>query len=402
MNYMKKLGSLLCAASIAVTGVFALQMPANAQESVPELVEYEEGEEGLFYFGSEEPSLNTDLGYSDTVAVYAATLDNEKCTITGVNMPAYDMSVPSTASYGDNTYSVEIGSGMHFKEMNYQSISFVSYEDDKVSTVDTDLSEWFMEDTALESVDLSGLELTGVTAITDMFKDCTSLTTIVMPDEIPEGLTADLPSTFYDTSGNAYTTMTSACAGKTLTTTMAPATQTKASQTFTGKKTYTKRLNAKAFKIDAKAQTTLTYTSSKKKVATVDSNGKVTIKGTGTTVITVTAAETSAYKAATYQVKIKVKKLSKVSVKYCGRFAGPYASVMAWKKMSNISGYQIQKSTSSKFAKNATKTYNVKKSVKKKTFGGLSNRKAYYYRIRAYKKIGKKKYYSAWSDKYVG
>ena len=56
----------------------------------------------------------------------------------------------------------------------------------------------------------------------------------------------------------------------------------------------------------AKAKTALTYTSSNKKVAAVDKNVKVTIKGAGKAVITVKAAATSEYKAATKKVTIKV------------------------------------------------------------------------------------------------
>ncbi|MCR5666152.1 MAG: hypothetical protein K6G01_04930 [Eubacterium sp.] len=404
MKYMKKIGSLLCATAIAVTGVFAMQMPVKAADTVPQVTvagEYYDNTLYGFYFGDEAPSYDSNE-MSTTVALYTnGVIDGEGLTVGKVEMHAYDMVLPSEATYGSAEYSVIVGSDVNFRNSSYTSVSFESYNGTKVTVEDTDLSEWFSGDSALTSVDMSGLYISNVTDITDMFKDCTALTKIVMPDSIPSGVSAALPTTFYDTSGVSYTTMTSACAGETLSTTK-PSEPTKLSQTFTGKKTYTKRVNAKSFKINAKAQTSLTYKSSKKKVATVNSKGKVTIKGTGTTVITVTAAESSTYKAATYKVKIKVKKLAKVKVKYCGRFGGAYTSIMAWKKMSNISGYQIQKSTSSKFAKSATKTYNVKKSKKKKYFTGLSNRKAYYFRIRAYKKIGKKKYYSSWSSKYVG
>ena len=57
---------------------------------------------------------------------------------------------------------------------------------------------------------------------------------------------------------------------------------------------------------NAKANTKLTYKSSNTKVATVDKNGKVTIKGKGKAVITVSAAATSEYQAATKKVTIQV------------------------------------------------------------------------------------------------
>lgn len=77
-------------------------------------------------------------------------------------------------------------------------------------------------------------------------------------------------------------------------------------QKITGTASYKKTVGAKAFKLNAKAKTALTYTSSNKKVATVDKNGKVTIKGAGKAVITVKAAATSEYKAATKKVTIQV------------------------------------------------------------------------------------------------
>ena len=77
-------------------------------------------------------------------------------------------------------------------------------------------------------------------------------------------------------------------------------------QKITGTASYNKTTASKAFKLNAKAKTALTYTSYNKKVATVDKNGKVTIKGAGKAVITVKAAATSGYKAATKKVTIKV------------------------------------------------------------------------------------------------
>lgn len=77
-------------------------------------------------------------------------------------------------------------------------------------------------------------------------------------------------------------------------------------QTIAGTASYKKTVGAKAFKLNTKAKTALTYTSSNKKVATVDKNGKVTIKGAGKAVITVKAAATSEYKAATKKITIQV------------------------------------------------------------------------------------------------
>ena len=90
------------------------------------------------------------------------------------------------------------------------------------------------------------------------------------------------------------------------------------SQNITGvKSSYTKTYGNKAFSLGAKAKTTLTYSSSNKKVVTVDKNGKVTIKGAGNAVITIKAKATDEYKAATKKVKITInqaKQTIKVSV----------------------------------------------------------------------------------------
>jgi len=72
---------------------------------------------------------------------------------------------------------------------------------------------------------------------------------------------------------------------------------------------------------------------------------------------------------------------------------------LTWKAVLNISGYQIQVSTSSKFKK--AKTYNVKKSMLNKTLKGLVSGKKYYVRTRTYTKVtvdGKQQTrYSKWS-----
>ncbi|MBQ9531729.1 MAG: fibronectin type III domain-containing protein [Eubacterium sp.] len=72
---------------------------------------------------------------------------------------------------------------------------------------------------------------------------------------------------------------------------------------------------------------------------------------------------------------------------------------VTWKKRTKkTSGYQVQYSTSSKFKKSSRKTKTVK--GKSKTFltvNGLKGNKKYYVRIRAYRKLNGKRYYSKWS-----
>ena len=75
------------------------------------------------------------------------------------------------------------------------------------------------------------------------------------------------------------------------------------------------------------------------------------------------------------------------------------AFTIKWKKKTNIAGYQIQYSTNSKFKKE-NKTIKIKKAkTVSKKITGLKPTKKYYVRIRTYKIVNKKTYYSNWSKK---
>ena len=80
-------------------------------------------------------------------------------------------------------------------------------------------------------------------------------------------------------------------------------------QTVSGAKaSYTVTLGSKAFSLGAKAPGKLTYKSSNTRVAVVDRYGKVTAKAVGTAKITISAASSSNYNAATKTVTVKVTK----------------------------------------------------------------------------------------------
>ena len=67
-------------------------------------------------------------------------------------------------------------------------------------------------------------------------------------------------------------------------------------------------------------------------------------------------------------------------------------------KTANITGYQIQYSTSKSFASN-NKVVTVSGYAKnKRGIGGLKTGKTYYVRIRTYMKVNGTNYFSAWSD----
>lgn len=188
-------------------------------------------------------------------------------------------------------------------------------------------------------------------------------------------------------SGNNSSTNGNSDSGNT---TVKPA--TKASQKITNVSSSYKKAYKTSFTLKPKAKTTCTYKSSNTKIATVSSKGKVTIKGTGKVTITITAKETSRYKKATKKVTIYAipAKMKTPTVK-----AGSKKLTVSWKKDSRADGCQIQYSTSSKF-KNA-KTVTCSKKTVKKTIKKLKSGKKYYVRIRAYKKIGGKKYDGSYS-----
>lgn len=84
--------------------------------------------------------------------------------------------------------------------------------------------------------------------------------------------------------------------------------KSKKSQTISVKKSFTKKRGCKPFYLKAKAKTKLTYSSSNKKVATVNSKGKVTVKRVGKTTITIKAISSSTYVSDTKRIAVTVKK----------------------------------------------------------------------------------------------
>ncbi|MCC8067577.1 MAG: fibronectin type III domain-containing protein [Clostridiales bacterium] len=69
-----------------------------------------------------------------------------------------------------------------------------------------------------------------------------------------------------------------------------------------------------------------------------------------------------------------------------------------WTKSSGVSGYQIQYSTNKDMSNSKTKKV-AGASKKSKTISELTKGKTYYVRIRTYKTVSGKNYYSAWSSK---
>jgi hypothetical protein len=76
--------------------------------------------------------------------------------------------------------------------------------------------------------------------------------------------------------------------------------------------------------------------------------------------------------------------------------AGTKQLTVTWKKGKNITGYQVQYSLKKNFA--SARTVTIKKAATVSTvLKKLTSKKAYYVRVRTYKTVKGKKYYSAWS-----
>ena len=155
--------------------------------------------------------------------------------------------------------------------------------------------------------------------------------------------------------------------------------------------TYKKSVG-QSFTLKPKAKGKITYKTGNKKVATVNSKGKVTVKGTGKATITVTAKATSTYSKSVKKITVygvpKKPEMKKLT-------AGKKKFTVQWKKDKKADGYQVQYSTDKKFKKNV-KSVNISKKSTKATVKKLKKRKTYRVRVRSYKKINGKKYYSGW------
>lgn len=158
------------------------------------------------------------------------------------------------------------------------------------------------------------------------------------------------------------------------------------------KKSYKKAYGSHPFALQAKARggVKLSYSSNNKKVAAVSDKGIVTIKGTGKAVITVKAARTNKYKAASAKVTIIVcPKKNKLNVKN----VGDRSCSLSWKKDSRADGFIIRISKNKDFKE--SRDYKVGKAKNTYIIKNLSGR--YYMKIKAYKTINNKKY-GKWSD----
>ena len=122
-------------------------------------------------------------------------------------------------------------------------------------------------------------------------------------------------------------------------------------------------------------------------MAVVSTKGKVTVKSYGETKITIKAAAKGGYEETVKKITVKVvPKAPKLS----------YARRIKIRPDKTVSGYEIYFSTKKNFIKNVQKSRFGRKDHGMR-LPGLKRNVNYYLKARAYKKVGKKMYYSAWS-----
>ena len=168
----------------------------------------------------------------------------------------------------------------------------------------------------------------------------------------------------------------------------APTITVKDSTVTVSNKSQTTKLDVKADK-DAK----LTYKSDNKSVK-VDKNGKVTIAKNFVGKATITVTATSGGAKTTQKVTITV---NPKGTTFRAVYNGKGRKLKAyWNRNSQVSGYQLQYGTSKNFT--GCKTVTLKSNqCTGSVRTGLKKNATYYVRIRTYKRVSGKTYYSDWS-----
>lgn len=115
-------------------------------------------------------------------------------------------------------------------------------------------------------------------------------------------------------------------------------------------------------------------------------------KNIGTATATVTGkGKYTGTKKVTFKIVPKTVNLTSV------RNSSKKTAAIKWKKVANASGYEIYRSTKQSSGYKKVKTITKNKTVSYKN-AKLTKGKTYYYKVRAYKKVGNKKYYGRFSN----
>ena len=181
---------------------------------------------------------------------------------------------------------------------------------------------------------------------------------------------------------------------------------------YTGSMTRTFTItNARIPAVITAKSVTLNQSTKKTSIFTAETDGKITLKSSnskivkvsgtkiipvapGKVTLTITAARGQDYEKASKKISVTVRPLttSKLSLKSTAK----KQATVSWTAAKSISRYQIYYSQRSDM-KNA-KYITAKSSAKSAVLKNLTSKKKYYVRIRTYKTVSGKKYYSTWSS----
>lgn len=181
---------------------------------------------------------------------------------------------------------------------------------------------------------------------------------------------------------------------------------------YTGSMTRTFTItNARIPAVITAKSVTLNQSTKKTNIFTAETDGKITLKSSnskivkvsgtkiipvapGKVTLTITAARGQDYEKASKKISVTVRPLttSKLSLKSTAK----KQATVSWTAAKSISRYQIYYSQRSDM-KNA-KHITTKSSAKSAVLKNLTSKKKYYVRIRTYKTVSGKKYYSTWSS----
>ncbi len=140
------------------------------------------------------------------------------------------------------------------------------------------------------------------------------------------------------------------------------------------------------------------------KIATIDSGYTLsytdTAGNTNGTKYTYKIVATSAYGNSTLSRSTSTYKVASPKI-LIGSNTSYRQMTVRWEKNAKATGYQLQYSKTSGFSSGVKTTTFTSASTVSKVFSSLTKGQTYYLRIRAYKTVGSKKYYSLWSSKKV-
>ena len=268
-----------------------------------------------------------------------------------------------------------------------------------VSSVVTDSLAWKIKDTAVANI--SGSNIIAVSSGTTTLIGIISGKTIEIPITVsPSQTTPDVPPTEVPTTEPTATPTKTPATEPTTVPTEEPTTTPTMEPGFNpvDLSEHTKvTLNKTSYTYNGKAKKPGVTVTAGIKTLTKNTDYTVSYKnnikvGTSSVVITGTGDYTGSVTLSFKILPKGISTLGKTKAKSKG-------FTVNWKKQANsTTGYQIQYSTSKKFTGNTTVTKTIgKTSTTKLTISKLKAKKKYYVRIRTYKTVNGKKYYSSWS-----